>query len=86
VGSASGERITLPSSILRSAPITLMGSGFGSVTLDRLLAAIGAGLQAAASGGFRVTAKAVPLSEVEQAWNSDDGGRRVVFTVGAPRS
>jgi NADPH:quinone reductase-like Zn-dependent oxidoreductase len=83
IGSVGGETIAQPSSILRSAPITLMGSGFGSVTLDRLLAAIGAGLQAAASGGFRVAAKAVPLCEVEQAWLSDAGGQRIVFTMDA---
>ncbi|HEY1781729.1 MAG TPA: zinc-binding alcohol dehydrogenase family protein [Roseiarcus sp.] len=83
IGSISGETIALPSAVLRSAPITLMGSGLGSVPLDRLLAAIGPGLEAAASGGVRIAAKAVPLSEVEQAWTGDDSGQRVVFTVGA---
>jgi NADPH:quinone reductase-like Zn-dependent oxidoreductase len=83
IGSVSGETITLPSAVLRAAPITLMGSGLGSVPPDRLLAAIGAGLEAAASGGFRIAAKPVPLSEVEQAWARDAGGQRIVFTVGA---
>jgi NADPH:quinone reductase-like Zn-dependent oxidoreductase len=81
IGSVSGETIALPSAVLRAAPITLMGSGLGSVAPDRLLAAIGAGLQAAAAGGFKIAAKPVPLAQVEQAWNSDDGGRRIVFTV-----
>ncbi len=81
VGSASGETIALPSAVLPAAPITLIGSGLGSVPPDRLLAAIGAGLEAAASGGVRIAAKAVPLSEVEQAWTGDDSGQRVVFTV-----
>jgi NADPH:quinone reductase-like Zn-dependent oxidoreductase len=81
IGSISGAAIALPADVLRSAPITLMGSGLGSVPPDRLLAAIGAGLEAAASGGVRIAAKAVPLSEVEQAWAGDDGGRRIVFTV-----
>ena len=85
IGSVSGETIALPSAVLRSAPITLMGSGLGSVPPDRLLAAIGAALEAAASGGLKIAAKPVPLSEVEQAWNTDDGGQRIVFTVGAPR-
>jgi NADPH:quinone reductase-like Zn-dependent oxidoreductase len=83
VGSVSGETIALPSAVLRSAPITLMGSGLGSVPPDRLLAAIGAGLQAAASGGFRIAAEPVPLSEVEPAWTRDYGGKRIVFTMGA---
>ncbi len=47
--------------------------------------ALGAALEAAAPGGFEIAAKAVPLSEVEQAWNTDDGGRRIVFTVDEPR-
>ena len=81
IGSISGGAIALPGDVLRSAPITLMGSGLGSVPPDRLLAAIGAGLEAAASGGVRIAAKAVPLSEVEQAWADDDSGRRIVFTV-----
>jgi len=85
IGSVSGETIALPSAVLRSAPITLMGSGLGSVPPDGLLAAIGAALEAAASGGLKIAAKPVPLSEVEQAWNTDDGGQRIVFTVGAPQ-
>ena len=85
IGSVSGETIALPSAVLRSAPITLMGSGLGSVPPDRLLAAIGAALEAAASGNLKIAAKPVPLSEVEQAWNTDDGGQRIVFTVGAPQ-
>ena len=63
IGSVSGGAIALPGAVLRSAPITLMGSGLGSVPSDRLLASIGAGLEAAASGGIKIAAKAVPLSE-----------------------
>jgi NADPH:quinone reductase-like Zn-dependent oxidoreductase len=85
IGSVSGETIALPSAVLRSAPITLMGSGLGSVPPDRLLAAIGAALEAAATGGFKIAAQPVPLSEVEQAWARDDGGQRIVFTVDAPQ-
>jgi len=83
IGSVSGETITLPSAVLRAAPITLMGSGLGSVPPDRLLAAIGAALEAAGPGGFKIAAKPVPLSDVEQAWARDHGGQRIVFTVGA---
>ena len=34
VGSASGSDITLPSAVLRSSAIELMGSGIGSIPLD----------------------------------------------------
>jgi NADPH:quinone reductase-like Zn-dependent oxidoreductase len=83
IGSVSGETIALPSAVLRSASITLMGSGLGSVPPDRLLAAIGAGLEAAASGGFKIGAEPIPLAQVEQAWARDAGGRRIVFIMGS---
>ncbi|WP_158814139.1 zinc-binding alcohol dehydrogenase family protein [Methylocapsa sp. S129] len=81
VGSASGANITLPSAALRASAISLMGSGIGSVPVDRLLNAIGELFKAAAPGGFKVATQSVPLSEVEQAWTHDDGARRTVFTM-----
>jgi NADPH:quinone reductase-like Zn-dependent oxidoreductase len=85
LGSVSGADITLPSAALRSSAIELMGSGIGSVPLDRFVHAISGLLQAAVPGGFEVAAKAVPLSEVEQAWSRDESTRRTVFTIGAQR-
>jgi NADPH:quinone reductase-like Zn-dependent oxidoreductase len=82
IGSVGGQDISLPSAVLRSSAIKLMGSGIGSVPFDRLLAAIGALLEAAGPSGFRITARPVPLSEVERAWASEDS-MRTVFTVGA---
>ncbi len=82
IGSVSGPNITLPSAVLRSSAIELMGSGINSVSLDRFLEAINGVLQAAIPGGFQIATKTVPLSEVERAWSSDDGTRRTVFTVG----
>ena len=81
VGSASGSDITLPSAVLRSSAIALMGSGLGSVPIERLVASIGELLRATAPGGFTIAAKPVPLSQVEQAWRDDDSARRTVFTV-----
>ena len=68
IGSVSGPDITLPSAALRSSAIELMGSGIGSVPLDRLVHAIGELLHATGPGGFQIAAKTVPLSDVEQAW------------------
>jgi NADPH:quinone reductase-like Zn-dependent oxidoreductase len=82
VGSVSGTDITLPSAVLRSSAIVMMGSGIGSIAFDRLIASIGALLQAAVPAGLVIAAKAVPLSEVERAWSENDGGPRTVFTVG----
>ena len=80
-GSVSGPDITLPSAVLRSSAIELMGSGMGSVPLDRLLRCIGELLHAAVPGGFEIAAKAVPLADVEQAWPQHDSTRRTVFTL-----
>jgi NADPH:quinone reductase-like Zn-dependent oxidoreductase len=82
VGSTGGSDITLPSAVLRSFPIEMIGSGLGSVPAERLIAAIGEVLGAAASGELTIATKAVPLSEVEQSWSKADGAARVVFTTG----
>ncbi|MCE9650683.1 MAG: zinc-binding alcohol dehydrogenase family protein [Parvibaculum sp.] len=81
IGSASGADIVLPGAVLRSSAIVLMGSGIGSVPLDRLVIAIGALLQAVVPGGFKIAVKSVPLSGVEQAWLADDSTRRTVFIM-----
>ncbi len=86
VGSASGSDITLPSPVLRSSAITLMGSGIGSIPLDRLMASVGGLFHAARPAGLQIAAKPVPLSEVEQAWPEDDSTRRTVFIVDAQQS
>jgi len=82
IGSISGQTIALPGAILRSKAIALMGSGLGSVPLDRLAADIGELLQAAALRGFRIPARAVPLCEVERAWG-EASDARAVFTIAA---
>jgi NADPH:quinone reductase-like Zn-dependent oxidoreductase len=83
VGSASGSDITLPSAVLRSSAIELMGSGIGSIPLHRLVRCVGELLQATAPGGFKIATTAVLLSDVEQAWANDDSTRRIVFTLDA---
>lgn len=81
IGAMSGGDITLPSAVLRSSAIELMGSGIGSVPLDRLIACIGDLLQAAPAAGFKIATTPMPLSRVEQAWEQDDSRRRTVFLI-----
>ena len=81
VGAASGSEITLPSAVLRSSAIELMGSGIGSIPLDRFVDAIGKLLHAAVPAGLQIKTTAVPLPEVERAWPNDDSTKRTVFTV-----
>ena len=82
IGNASGANITLPAAALRSAPIELMGSGLGSVPLNRIVGAVEELLRAAVNGGFEIATKTVPLSEVEKAWPGEACIPRLVFTVG----
>jgi NADPH:quinone reductase-like Zn-dependent oxidoreductase len=82
VGSASGSDIALPSAALRAAPIELLGSGIGSVPMDRQLASIAALLHAAAPAKFQIAVHPVPLSKFDEAWTLPDCARRTVFTAG----
>lgn len=80
VGSMSGETITLPSAVLRASAIELMGSGVGSVPLDRMMAVARDLLHEAVPVGLSIPVRQVPLWVAEQAWAAPDDGRRVVFT------
>jgi D-arabinose 1-dehydrogenase-like Zn-dependent alcohol dehydrogenase len=61
--------------------LTLLGSGFGSASLELIFAAIPTLFSMAASGKLKVDVEPVPLAEVETAWNRVEKGRRIVFTV-----
>jgi NADPH:quinone reductase-like Zn-dependent oxidoreductase len=82
VGSMSAAEINLPSAVLRSSAIALMGSGIGSVPLDRLVLAIDGLFHAAGPGKFQIATQPFPLSDFERAWPLDDSAHRTVFTMG----
>ena len=81
VGESAGKTITLPGATLRSIDLKLMGSGFGSVPLERVLGAIPTLFEMAAAGSVKVAAEPVPLAEVEAAWSRRESGKRIVFTT-----
>ncbi len=81
VGSVSAPNITLPSAALRSSAITLMGSGVGSIPVDRLMQSIADLLKTTAPGGFAIETKTFPLSEIEHVWPAADGMPRIVFQI-----
>jgi NADPH:quinone reductase-like Zn-dependent oxidoreductase len=81
VGAASGPSITLPSAALRSSALTLMGSGIGSIPMDRLVGCVGELLEATVPAGFQIAAKPYPLSDVERVWASADTSPRTVFVM-----
>jgi len=81
VGESAGKTIQLPGSTLRAIDLTLLGSGFGSASLDVILAAIPGLFSLAAAGTLKIDVEQVPLGDVEGAWNHVEKGRRIVFTV-----
>jgi len=81
VGESAGKTITLPGATLRSIDLKLMGSGFGSVPLSSIRAAIPRLFAMAAAGSLEIEAEPVPLQDVESAWNRVEKGRRIVFVT-----
>jgi NADPH:quinone reductase-like Zn-dependent oxidoreductase len=81
IGALSGGSIALRSAALRSSALVLMGSGIGSIPLKGLVGSISGVLQAVVPGKLKVETKVVPLAEVEDTWNQDNGNSRVVFVV-----
>ncbi|MFC1411572.1 zinc-binding alcohol dehydrogenase family protein [Streptacidiphilus sp. N1-1] len=83
IGSMAGLELTLPSYLLRAANLQIMGSGQGSVTAAGILAELPALAAEITRGTLAVDPVAVPLSQVEQAWNAPTApGRRIVLTPG----
>jgi NADPH:quinone reductase-like Zn-dependent oxidoreductase len=81
IGSLGGSTITLPSAALRSSAIELMGSGIGSIPMPRIFVAIEQMLNAAIPGGFKITTKPVPLSQIAEHWTDKESTVRTVFTT-----
>jgi len=83
IGALSSADITLPGAVLRASAIELMGSGIGSIALDRLFEAVRQMLHAATPIGLKIAVTPVPLADVERAWSADDSRKRTVFTLAA---
>jgi NADPH:quinone reductase-like Zn-dependent oxidoreductase len=81
VGESAGRTIALPGALLRKMDLSLMGSGFGSVPLDQIVAAIPELFSLAAAGHLRVHVEPAPLAEVTAAWNRVEKGKRIVFAI-----
>lgn len=79
IGDSAGKTITLPGATLRSVDLKLFGSGFGSVSVERIWDAIPSLFALAAKGEFTIDVERIPLRSVESAWNRKSEGRRIVF-------
>jgi len=79
-GASRKENIELPGAALRSSAIQLMGSGIKSVPFSTLIGAISSVFEAVTPAKLQIATKQLPLSGVENAWESP-GKPRVVFTI-----
>ena len=79
VGDSAGKTIQLPAAILRSSAIELLGSGFGSASIDELLKEVARFFQFAQTSELKIDIKPVPLRDVEVLWSSAGQGARFVF-------
>jgi len=79
IGSMAGTIIPLSAATLRSSGLELLGSGFGSASLDQIRVALTEFFAMAATSPFHTAIKTVPLRDVEALWNSPERGARLVF-------
>lgn len=79
VGSSAGPALTLKAETLRSSGLQLMGSGFGSVSMEHILRALALFLQEAGRQPFQIETTVAPLSQVETLWQAPEPGKRLVF-------
>lgn len=75
VGGMAGSEISLPSQILRSRDITIIGSGIGALTAQEIKSYMTETLKAvfdyAANHGLYMDLNEFPLSEITQAWQGN---------------
>src|SRR5579859_5838132 len=82
IGSSGGATISLPASVIRSSGLELIGSGMGSVALDRMLAAIARVFDATVPHGLKIKPKILPLAKIEGNWAIATTATRTVFVTG----
>jgi len=81
VGGSAGPAISLPAATLRSSGLELLGSGFGSASIEQIMQSVVEFLKEAARERFQIEIQSAPLSNVEALWNSSaqTSGARIVF-------
>jgi NADPH:quinone reductase-like Zn-dependent oxidoreductase len=86
IGSSAGVVAPIPSAALRASQLQIVGSGQGSVGTADIVAELPEIAAAIDRGDVDVDARAVPLAEVEAAWDRPAGAveRVVIVPGGAP--
>jgi NADPH:quinone reductase-like Zn-dependent oxidoreductase len=78
VGESAGPTISLPAAVLRSAAVTILGTG-GIPSLEILTDAMRQVMERGARGELRIETERVRLEEIESGWKREGvSGRRVV--------
>ncbi len=79
VGESAGPTISLPAAVLRSTALTILGTA-GIPPHNILIDALQKVMAYAASGELHVDSERVPLADIENAWQRDPKGRRLVIS------
>jgi NADPH:quinone reductase-like Zn-dependent oxidoreductase len=79
IGNSAGAEIPMPAATLRSSGLEILGSGFGSASLEQIRQAIAEFFTLAVKEPFNFSIKTAPLSDIETLWNTHEEGTRLVF-------
>jgi NADPH:quinone reductase-like Zn-dependent oxidoreductase len=80
IGAMAGPTLSLPSVALRSANLRIQGNGQGAVSTQGYLAELPRLIDEIDTGGLEITARPVPLRDLETAWGERDlPGQRTVI-------
>ncbi len=77
VGESAGAHVTLAAAVLRSTPLTIMGTA-GIPPGEVLVSTLQKVMAHAASGELSIETEQVPLADIEAVWQRDSRGRRIV--------
>lgn len=78
VGESAAPTITLPAAVLRSTALTILGTA-GIPARDALVEAFHQVMAYAAKGELHIDTERVPLADIENAWQRDQPGQRLVI-------
>ena len=78
VGESAGQTISLHAAVLRSCALTILGTA-GIPPRNVLVDAFQQVTSRAVSGELRIDVEHIPLAQVENAWQRNEHGRRLVF-------
>ncbi|KAL9654498.1 hypothetical protein ABK040_010518 [Willaertia magna] len=86
VGSMAGDTTNIPSLVLRSLPLEIVGSGFGSFSRegfrDLFVKYLPEAFEYAAQGKLKIDTEVHNLEDIENVWNKKvDAGKRLVIKV-----